>query len=64
MSVPDQEMTMKAMTFVSMMLLAITGATAQSVTAEPVSPAAAASFQPTQADLTTHRICMRCRPGG
>lgn len=55
---------MKAFTFVSMMLLAISGATAQSVTAEPVNTAAAASFQPTQADLITHRICMRCRPPG
>ena len=51
---------MKALTFVSMILLTISGATAQSVTAEPVYTAAVASFQPAQADLTTHRICMRC----
>jgi hypothetical protein len=53
---------MKAMTFVSMMVLAISGATAQSVTAEPANTAAAASFQPAQVDLTTQRICMRCDP--
>ena len=51
---------MKALTFVSMMLLAISGATAQSVNAEPVDTVAAATFQPAQADLKTHRICMRC----
>lgn len=54
---------MKAITFVSMMLLAISGATAQSVSVAPVDMAAAASSQPT-ADLTTQRICMRCRPNG
>lgn len=53
---------MKAMTFVSMLLLAMSGATAQSATAEPVNAAAVSSFQPTQADLTTQRICMRCDP--
>lgn len=51
---------MKALTFVSMILLAISGATAQSVTVEPAGTAAAASFHPAQPDLTTHRICMRC----
>ena len=55
---------MRAMTLVSMMLLAISGATAQSVTAEPGTTAAAASFQPTQADLIPHMICQRCRPAG
>jgi cellobiose-specific phosphotransferase system component IIA len=55
-------MTMKAITFVSMLLLVISGGTAQSATAEPVNAAAAASFQPAQADLTTQRICMRCDP--
>lgn len=53
---------MKALTFVSMILLAISGVTAQSVTADPVDTAAAASFQATHADLATHRICMRCPP--
>lgn len=55
---------MKAMTFVSMMLLAISGATAQSVTAQPGTTAAPASFQPTQADLIPHMICQRCPPAG
>jgi len=55
---------MKAITFVSMMLLAISGATAQSVTAEPVDTTASPSFQPKQANVATQRICMRCLFGG
>lgn len=55
---------MKALTFVSMLLLAISGATAQSVTAESVDTAAAAGVQTKQADLATPRICMRCLFGG
>lgn len=54
---------MKAITFVSMMVLAISGATARPVTAEPVGTAVASSLV-TQADLTTQRICMRCLFGG
>ncbi len=51
---------MKALTFVSIILLAMSGATAKSVTAQP----AAANSQATQADLTSQRICMRCLFGG
>lgn len=54
---------MKAITFVSMMLLAVSSAIARLVTAEPVGTAGASS-QVTQADLTTQRICMRCLFGG
>ena len=57
-------MTMKALTFVSMMLVAISGATAHSLTTESKETAAAASNQGRQADLATERICMRCRFGG
>lgn len=55
---------MKAFTFVSMMLVAISGATAHSLTSESKETAAAASNQVRQADLTTERICMRCLFGG
>jgi len=54
---------MKAFTFVSMLLLAISGATAQSVTVE-AADTATATFPAAQTDLTTERICMRCRNGG
>ena len=54
---------MKALTFVSMILLAMSGATAKSVTAQSVEVVAANS-QATQTDLTTQRICMRCLFGG
>ena len=55
---------MRALSFVSMMLVAISGATAHSLTAESQQPAAAASDQVRQADLATERICMRCLFGG
>lgn len=55
---------MKALTFASMVLFAISGAAAQSVTAAPVETTAAASLQPMQADLASQRICMRCLFGG
>lgn len=56
---------MKAMTFISMMLLAISGATAQSVVnSEPFSATASNGILSGTADFTTQRICMRCRPGG
>lgn len=55
---------MRALTFVSMMLVAISGATAHSLTAESKDPAAAVSNQVGQANLATERICMRCRFGG
>ncbi|MGZ8992690.1 MAG: hypothetical protein ACXW16_01610 [Burkholderiaceae bacterium] len=51
---------MKALTFVSMILLAVSGATAKPVTAQPVKTVAAANFQDMCADLTPQRICMRC----
>ena len=54
---------MKALTFVSIILLAMSGTTARSVTAQPVEVAAATS-QATQADLASQRICMRCLFGG
>ncbi len=55
---------MKAMTFVSMMLLAMSGVAAHPVvTAEPVAAAGSMSLQANNADLTTHRICMRCPVG-
>lgn len=54
---------MKALTFVSIILLAMSGATARSVTAQPVEVAAATS-QATQADLASQRICMHCLFGG
>ena len=60
---PKQEMTMKALAFVSIILLAMSGATAKSVTAQPVE-VAAANFQAMQADMTLQRICMRCPAGG
>ena len=55
---------MRALTFVSMMLVAISGATAHSPTAESNETAFAASNQVRQADLVTERICMRCLFGG
>ena len=55
---------MKALTFVSMMLVAISGATAHSVTAESKKTAVAASKQVRPAGLATERICMRCLFGG
>jgi len=55
---------MRALTFVSMLLLAVSGATAQSVTAESVGTVAAASVQTKHADLATSRICKRCLFGG
>jgi len=54
---------MKTLTFVSMILLAVSGATAQSVTVNSVD-AAAASVQAKHADLAGSRICMRCMFGG
>ena len=54
---------MKALAFVSIILLAMSGATAKSVTAQPVE-VAAANFQAMQADMTLQRICMRCPVGG
>ena len=55
---------MRTLTFVSMMLVAISGATAHSLTAESKETAAAASNQVRQADLAAERICMRCLFGG
>lgn len=60
---PNQEMTMKALTFVSIVLLAMSGATAKSVVAQPAE-ATAANSQAMQAELTAQRICMRCFFGG
>ena len=54
---------MKTLTFVSMILLALSSATAQSVTVDSVD-AAAASFQAQHTELAVSRICMRCRLGG
>lgn len=54
---------MKALTFVSMILLAMSGATATSLAAQSVEGAASNS-QATQADLAPQRICMRCLFGG
>ena len=55
---------MKALTFVSMILLATSGATAQPLTVQSVDAAPAASFQAKNADLAVSRICMRCLIGG
>ena len=55
---------MKALTFVSMILLATSSATAQPLTVQSVDAAAAASFQAKNADLAVSRICMRCWIGG
>lgn len=55
---------MKALTFASMVLFAISGAAAQSVTAASVNGPAAASLQPMQGDSMSQRICMRCLFGG
>ncbi|MEO8187073.1 MAG: hypothetical protein ABI580_06885 [Burkholderiaceae bacterium] len=55
---------MKALTFVSMILLATSGATAQPSTVQAVDAAPVASFQVKQADLAVFRICMRCLIGG
>lgn len=55
---------MKALTFASMVLFAISGAAAYSVTATPVKTTAAASLQPMQGDLAPQRICMCCLFGG
>ena len=55
---------MKALTFVSMILLATSGATAQPLTVQAVDASPAASSQGKQADLAVSRICMRCLIGG
>ena len=55
---------MKALTFVSMILLATAGATAQTASVQSVDAAATASFQTKDADLAASRICMRCLIGG
>ena len=55
---------MRALTFVSMMLVAISGATAHSLTAESIETAVAASNPVRQAGVATERICMRCLFGG
>lgn len=55
---------MKEITFASMMLLTISGVTAQSSTAEPVVSVSATSVQAKAGDLATQRICMRCTFGG
>jgi hypothetical protein len=57
-------MMMKALTFVSMILLATSGATAQPLTVQSVDAAPTASFQAKKADLAVSRICMRCLIGG
>ena len=54
---------MKALTFVSMILLAMSGVTAKSLTAQSVEVVASAS-QATHSDLAPQRICMRCLFGG
>ena len=54
---------MKTLTFVSMFLLAVSGATAQSITVISFDTAATARFQ-THADVPVSRICMRCMFGG
>ena len=53
---------MKALTFVSMILLATSGATAQTESVQ--SAASVASFHAKNADLPGSRICMRCLIGG
>lgn len=55
---------MKALTFVSMILLATSGATAQTASVQAVDAAPVASFQAKNADLAVSRICMRCLIGG
>ena len=56
---------MKALTFVSMIMLAISGATAQPVAVQSVDTASTANFQVKHADpLAVSRICMRCLIGG
>ena len=55
---------MKALTFVSMALLAISGATAQPLTVQSVDASPTASFQAKQANLAVSCICMRCWIGG
>ncbi len=55
---------MKALTFVSMILLATSGATAHSLTVQSVDASPTASFQVKNADLAVSRICMRCLIGG
>jgi hypothetical protein len=55
---------MKALTFVSIILLATSGVTAQPLTVQSVDAGPTASFQATQADVAVSRICMRCLIGG